>query len=42
MINNGFAVTEKISNEDINEITETAQLLSIEMKELYHDKSVPN
>ena len=38
VINNGFAVAEKLSNEDIKEITQTAKLMSIEMKELYHDK----
>ena len=29
-INNGFGVTDKLSNEDIKEIKETAQLLSID------------
>ena len=42
VINNGFVITEKLSNEDTNEIVETAQVLSIEMRELYHDKTVPN
>ena len=42
IITNGFAVTEKLSNEDVNEIIETAQVLSIEMRELYHDKTVPS
>ena len=41
MINNGFVITEKLSNEDINEIIETAQLLSIEMGQLCHDKTIP-
>ena len=41
MINDGFVLTEKLSKEDINEITETAHLLSIEMTELYHEKTVP-
>ena len=40
MITNGFVVTEKLSGEAINEITETAQLLSIEIGELNHDKTV--
>ena len=42
MITNGFVVTQKLSNEDINEITETGQLLSIEIKQLSHYKTVPN
>ena len=42
MINIGFVVTQKLSNEDINEIIETAQLLSIEMGELRHDNSYGN
>ena len=42
MINNGFVVTEKLSHEEIIEITETAQLMSIKMGELYHDKTVPS
>ena len=42
IITNGFAVTEKLSNEDVNEIIETAQVLSIEMRELCHDKTVPS
>ena len=42
MITNGFVVTEKLSGEAINEITETAQLLSIEIGELNHDKTVPS
>ena len=41
MITNGFVVTDKLSNEDINEIIETAQVLLIEMREVYHDKAVP-
>ena len=32
MINNGFAVTEKLSNEDISEIIETAKVLLIEIR----------
>ena len=35
-----FFVTEKISNEDIKDITETAQLLSIDIKELCNDENV--
>ena len=35
MLNDGFAVTEKLSNEDINEIIATAQVLLIEMTGLY-------
>ena len=42
IINSGFSVTEKLSNEDINEITETSQLLSIDIKELYNDEKVPH
>ena len=42
MMTHGFVITEKLSNEDINEIIETAQVLLIEMRELYHDKNVPN
>ena len=42
MITNGFVVTEKLSHEEMIEITETAQLLSIKMGELYHDKIVPS
>ena len=42
LITNGFAVTEKLSNEDLNEIIETAQVLSIEMRELCHDETVPS
>ena len=42
MITHGFVVTEKISHEEIIEITEAAQLLSIKMGELYHDKIVPS
>ena len=41
IIENGFAVTEKLSYQDINEITDTAKLLTIEMRELYHDKTTP-
>ena len=39
MITNGFAVTEILTNDDINEITSTAELLSIEMGELDYDKN---
>ena len=42
VINNGFAVAEKLSNEDINEIIETAKVLTIQMNDLYHDETVPN
>ena len=42
LITNGFAVTEKLSNEDVNEIIEAAQVLSIEMTGLCHDKPVPS
>ena len=42
MINNGFVGTEKLSNEDINEIMETAQIMSIEIGELCHEKTVPS
>ena len=42
MINNGFAVTEKLSNEGTNDIIETAQVLSIEMRTLHYDKTLPN
>ena len=35
MLDNGFAVAEKLSNEDINEIIATAQVLLIEMTGLY-------
>ena len=41
IINSGFSVTEKISNEDIKEITEPAQLLSIDITELCNDEYVP-
>ena len=40
IINSGFSVTEKIYNEDIKEIKETAQLLSIDITELFSDESV--
>ena len=40
MITNGFVVTEKLSGEAINEITETAQLLSVDIKELCNDENV--
>ena len=40
MITNGFVVTEKLSNEDINEITKTADLFSIEISELQYDQTV--
>lgn len=44
MIANGFAVTapQKLSNANINEVIETAQLLSIEMRHFYHDETVPS
>ena len=42
MINNGFAVTEKLSREDMNAINETAKLMFIEMREIYHDKTAPS
>ena len=35
IVNCGFTVTEKISNENIKEITETAHLLSIDITELF-------
>ena len=41
-INNGFAVTDKLSNEDIKEITDTAQLLSMDIKEFCYDENVPS
>ena len=41
IINSGFSVTEGESNEDIKEITETAQLLSIDITELCKDENVP-
>ena len=34
MITNGFTITEKLSDEAINQIRETAQLLSIDIGEL--------
>ena len=37
IIDSGFAITEKLSNEDIKEITEIAQLLSIDITELCRD-----
>ena len=42
MIEYGFAVTEELSSDDIDQITSTAQLLSIEMRELHHDETVPS
>ena len=33
-------ITEKLSDEDINQIRETAQLLSIDIGELKHGKTV--
>ena len=42
IITNGFAVTEKLSSEDVDEIIETAQVLSIEMRELCQDVTVPS
>ena len=41
-INNGFGVTDKLSNEDIKEITDTAQLLSMDIKEFCYDENVPS
>ena len=41
IVNHGFAVTDRISNKDIKEVTETALLLSLDLGELYHDKTVP-
>ena len=40
MITNGFTITEKLSDEAINQIRETAQLLSIDIGELKHGKTV--
>ena len=40
IINSGFSVTEKLSNEDIKEITETAQLLSIDITEFCYDENL--
>ena len=37
----GFTVTEKISNEDIKEITETAHLFSIAITDLFKEENVP-
>ena len=45
MINKGFSVTDKLSKEDINEVRDTAKLLSIKMGKLYinyRDETVPN
>ena len=42
MINNGFVVTQKLSNGDINEIFETAQLLAFDITELIRDERVPS
>ena len=42
IINSGFSVTEKLSYEDIKEITETAQLLSIDITEFCYDEIVPS
>ena len=42
MITNGFTITEKLSDEAINQIRETAQLLSIDIGELKHGKTVPS
>ena len=41
MITNGFTITEKLSDEAINQIRETAQLLSIDIGELKHGITVP-
>ena len=42
MITNGFTITEKLSDEAINQIRETAQLLFIDIGELKHGKTVPS
>ena len=42
IINSGFSITEELSNEDIKEITHTAQLLSIDITEFCYDDNVPN
>ena len=42
IINSGFSVIEEISKEVIKEITETAQLLSIEIRELCNDENIPS
>ena len=42
IIDSGFTVTEKLSNEDIKEITVTAQLLSIDITEFFYDENVPS
>ena len=41
MITDGFAVVEKLSAEDINEIIETGKLLSLGIQKLELDKTVP-
>ena len=40
IISCGFSVTEELSKEDIKEITEAAQLLSIDITEFYYDENV--
>ena len=42
IISSGFSVTEKLSKEDIMKITETAQLLSINITEFCYDENVPS
>ena len=42
ILNSGFSVTEKLSNEDIKEITETAQLLSIDITEFCYGENLPS
>ena len=42
VINNGFVVTEKLSVKDINEISKTAKLLSIEKLVLCQDETIPS
>ena len=42
IINSGFSLTDKISNDDIKEITETAQLMSVDIKELCNVENVPS
>ena len=41
IIGNGFSITEKISKEAMREITETVQLLSIDITELCNDENIP-
>ena len=42
MITIGFTITEKLFDEAINQIRETAQLLSIDIGERKHGKTVPS